>query len=124
MKAPKVRRPLGPPPDLAMDPVDAAGLFGLLAGGLSIVLPYFDGLTLALSALGAGAAVVRAAPEPRTSPRRRSRSLWTGVVFSAAGMGVFLLGPPILDRVRGLVLGVAAVPLWIVARRRVPFGGI
>lgn len=123
MKKETPRRPRLPPPELSMDTVDAAGFFGLLAGALSIVLPYFDGLTLAMSALGAGAAVVRSGREPRPQGRQGSRVLWSGVAMTAAGMAVFLAAPPVLDQVRGLVLGTAAVPLWLAARQPLPFGG-
>jgi hypothetical protein len=118
-RAPAPRRPT---PELPMDGLDAAGGFGALAGLLSVVLPYFGGLVLALAALSLGLAVPRVPP-----PGIRSilRPRWT-LAFGSAGVGwmLFAVPWPSLTGLRGLVLGLSTVPLWWTARRPLAFGGI
>jgi hypothetical protein len=112
-------------PELPIDVVDATGLLGALAGVLSMALPFFLGLTIALSALLVSAGLLRRAGDPA---RARSagpirRRYWWG--FGASAMAwTFLLAHPTADGpFVGAVLGIAGLPLWSVARRPLPFGG-
>ena len=114
--------PRPPAPELPMDALDAAGSFGALAGVLSVVLPYFVGLVLALAALSIGVAVPRVATTGRPA---RPASRWA-LAFGIAGAGwlMFAVPLPLLGNLRGLLLGGSIVPLWWVARRPRAFGGI
>lgn len=95
-----------------LDPVPAAALFAAIAGGLSVPYAYFDGLTAALAALLALACAIE---------RRGSRRRWAGPIpagaivwaIAIAGWVAFLGDPPALRAVRGLLLGVTGVPLWL-----------
>ena len=92
-----------------MDPTTVAGLFGLLAGVLSVPIPYFSGLTAALSALLAATVVVRWARSGR--PSIHLRSSLPAIAVVVVGWTVFLGGPALLSPVRGLVLGASGLPL-------------
>lgn len=113
----------GPAPELPMDIADAAGGFGVLAGLLSAALPYFLGLTVALSIVGAGVGLVRLSGPAAHGPT----GPWTAVgAWGPLGIGwIFFLsveGPAVVAR--GVVLGASAVPLWLLSRRTRPFGGL
>ncbi len=119
---PRSRPRPGPVPELPMDVAEAAGGFGLLSGALSVLLPYFLGLVVALSILGAGVGIVRlfGSSDPgATGPRVAVAAL----APLAIGWALFLAAPGPLARARGLALGLASVPLWLTVRRRRPFGG-
>ena len=112
------------PVPLAMDPLDASGAFGALSGVLSVVLPYFDGLTMALAALVVGIALLRwtrgrFGGGPGSSDADR---FLLALVSAIVGWAVFLEAPSTLASIRGLVLGGAILPLWWLERRRLPFG--
>ena len=111
-----------PAPELPMDALDAAGGFGALAGVLSVVLPYFVGLVLALAALSVGVAVPRVST---TGSRGKPASRWA-LAFGLTGAGwlLFVAPVPLLANIRGLLLGSSILPLWWVARRPRAFGGI
>ncbi|MCI4335868.1 MAG: hypothetical protein L3K17_01535 [Thermoplasmata archaeon] len=95
-----------------IDPIPPAALFALVAGGLAIAYPYFDGLTVALAALLAISWIVR---RPASSLQRSLRlppRILAGAV-AAVGWAFFLAGPPAFDAVRGALLGVSGLPLWL-----------
>jgi|GEM_PF-4394077 len=106
-----------------MDGAEAAGTFGLLAGALSVLLPYFLGLAVALSILGAGIGLVRIATEAAGGPRGGWRAVeaWAPL---AVGWTFFLTAAGPVAAFRGLALGASAIPLWLQVRRSPPFGGI
>lgn len=105
-------------PAVEFDAFGVAVGASLVAGGLAIVLPFLLALTATLSALALAAWVAVA----RTRlPARAASGRWRGAVpllLLGAGAVVFLLDPPPLARVRGLVLAVSLLPLW--ARERNP----
>lgn len=94
------------------DPIPAAALFAAIAGLLSFRFAYFDGLTAALAAL----LVVAWA-----TSRPRRRGSWAGPIppvavgLAVVGLGwaLFLLLPPPATALRGVVLGVTGLPLWL-----------
>ncbi|HEY6238843.1 MAG TPA: hypothetical protein VIZ68_06635 [Thermoplasmata archaeon] len=113
-----------PAASLSMDSLDAAGGFGALAGALSVVLPFFDGLTMTLAALVVGTSLLRwarARSAGRTDQLDAAQFL-LGLGSALAGWGVFLAAPPVFGAVRGLVLGLTVLPLWWLERRRPAFG--
>lgn len=101
-------------PELPLDVSDAAGLFGLLAGVLSVVVPYFVGLVVVLAAIGASVGLGRL-------PGATQRGLALGPL--AAGAGAFLFVPAPGAAYRGLVLAASALPIWWLSRRPPAFGG-
>jgi hypothetical protein len=106
-----------------MDLAEASGAFGLLSGLLSALLPYFLGLTLALSIVGAGVGLLRLfgpGAEAASGPRH-ALALLAPV---AVGWTVFVADPAPVARWRGLLLGLSSIPLWWTVRRRRPFGGL
>ena len=111
------RPPRRAAPGLDVDAVDAAGLFGLLSGVLATVLPYFLGLTFALSALLLALAMVRRAGQARAPGALAPAPLACAVV----GWGVALAVP--LGAWRGLLLATCSLPLWWRLRRAPAFGG-
>lgn len=119
--SPERRTPL---PGLDVDPLDAAVAFAVLGGVLALLLPYFVGLTVALSGLVLAIALVR---RDARAPRPRRGGFDYGLPLSLAsvvvGWGFLLAAPPALAPVRGLLLALATLPLWRVARRPGPFGG-
>ncbi|MCI4339709.1 MAG: hypothetical protein L3J73_00355 [Thermoplasmata archaeon] len=110
--------------ELPLDLVDATGLLGVLAGVLSLALPYFLGLTAALGAI-LFAVALRRRPESATVPPRPDLQRAYAIGFGAAVAGWVFVGlhPAALGRLVGVVLGVAGLPLWWAARRPLPFGG-
>jgi hypothetical protein len=112
-------------PELPMDLVDAAGLFGAFAGILSVGLSFFLGLTVALGAVLVAAALIRSPPISGRGGVRGGGPHGFLVAFAAAGAawGAFFVHPASLDRWVGAILGVAGLPMWWVARRGRPFGG-
>jgi hypothetical protein len=108
-----------------MDLVDAVGLFGALGGVLAIALPYFVGLTAALSATLFGVGVIRAAQIQEGSAKLSSetRRFVLGFAAAIAGWAAFLLFSGRLGVVGPALLGASGLPLWRAARRPLPFGG-
>lgn len=92
----------------------------VIVGALSLLAPYLDALTAALAALAlAGWAAGRS--HDRRFGRTGDASLRVvGVAGAAAGAVAFLLLPGSTAGVRGLVLGLALVPLWLIERRAPP----
>ncbi|HYK94002.1 MAG TPA: hypothetical protein VEY07_08195 [Thermoplasmata archaeon] len=84
-------------------------LLGVLAGGLSVLLPYFDGLTAALGALLIVSLLAAARPRRLRSILQSSPALLAAIAL-AAGWGFFLLAPSLVSSVRGLALGLGGVP--------------
>ena len=112
-------------PELPIDLVDATGLLGALAGVLSVALPFFLGLAVALSAILLSAGLLRCAGE---GARRRAdgtmrRRYWFGFGAAAIAWAVVFAHPSVVDRFVGAGLGVSGLPLWSIARRSLPFGG-
>lgn len=115
-------KPVRPPaPELPMDAVDAAAGFGLLAGLLSAMAPYFTGLVVALAAITAGLGLVRYVGSARGA--RRSGAWAFGFAVASIGWTGFLLPGVAPSELRGPILGGSLVPLWLLARRPRPFGG-
>jgi len=119
-------RPRPPPyPELPMDLVDATGLLGALAGALSIVAPFFFGLTAALGAMLLSSGILRRVDAkgrgaPDDAIRRR---FLFGFATALAAWAFVFFHPAATDRFLGAVIGTAGLPLWSVARRAQPFGG-
>lgn len=99
------------------DPLRLAAFLAAVGGLLSAFLAYFDGLVLALSALGAAVWLGRrtAALRPRAAPvATRPDVLWGSWPLLALGVGAlgfFLLAHPPWSHLRGVVLGLSALPL-------------
>ena len=116
-------KPVRPPvPELPMDTVDASAGFGLLAGLLSVGVAYFSGLVVALAALTAGVAASRYVDRNRGPPRRGGWALGFGI--ASVGWAGFLLPGVVPPPFRGALLGGSLLPLWLLARRPRPFGGV
>ena len=100
------------------EPRRLTALFGALAGGISVVLPYFDGLVAALGALLVAAHVLHARARPGSVDILPVRAYASWLAL-AAGWVVFLLAPHALDAVRGLALGLSGLPvgLWTRSER-------
>jgi uncharacterized membrane protein len=100
----------------------AVGL-ALIAGGLALVAPDLDSLTVALAALAAaGWAAGRSLDRTqRVEAILSTRAI--GILAMALGSVAFLALPPPLGVGRGLVLALSLVPLWLIERRRVPVPG-
>jgi hypothetical protein len=109
-------RPAALAAPLDFEVVGAAAGCAVVAGGLSLVLPFLVALTGALAAIAVAgfAAVVRAAGASARELRR------PGPVLALAALGgggaLFLGAPPPLHAARGVLLGVALVPLAFAAR--------
>jgi hypothetical protein len=97
----------------------AVGL-AIVAGGLALVVPYLDGLAVALVALAAaGWAAGRASPSADRRFRAMSSQV-TGLLAALAGVGAFFLLPEPIAHVRGLLLSLSLLPLWWTERRGTP----
>ncbi len=85
----RAHRPAPPAPELPLDVAEAAGSFGLFSGLLSAFLPYFLGLVVALSILGAGVGIVRIST---LDPSGSSNSRTAVAAFApvAVGWAIFL----------------------------------
>jgi hypothetical protein len=115
-----------PAVSLAMDTLDASGGFGALAGVLSVVLPFFIGLTMTLAAVVVGTSLLRwtqGRSAGRADQPDAARFL-LGLGSALAGWGLFFAGPPALSAIRGLLLGLTVLPLWWLERRRPAFGEV
>jgi len=112
--------PLGGPPT---DPASVAAYFGLIAGALAWVDPFFDGLVAALAALLVAAVVVgRTRGMGRSIPSGRLAAFGSLLVTA---WGVYLWNPLWLAGPRGLLLGAGSFAFWwgVVAERRPLRGG-
>lgn len=111
--------------ELPMDLVEASGLFGALAGGLSVLLPFFLGLATTLSVLLIAGGLLRVAEGRRATSDRRPRWRPYVIAFAVAigAWALVLAHPENLARFTGAILGAGGVPLWRAARRAPAFGG-
>lgn len=106
--------------ELGFDAFGSACGLAVISGGLSLVVPMFVPLTATLAAL----AVAGWASIHRSGRMRVGRSLVLAVTYGApfvalsVGAVVFLDPPGSLGAYRGLLLGVALVPLWAAERAR------
>lgn len=100
-----------------VEPVRAAGLFGALAGGISLVEPYWTGLAEALAAVAALGWAVR---RPRDLPGRRGWVLGA-VAVTAALVGLFAPAPWSMGR--GVLFGGCAAMFAWDRRGAVPIVG-
>jgi hypothetical protein len=110
---------------LGVDPVATSGGIGAIAGAVSLVWPFFDGMAAALVALAVVGWLTRLLPEVRRGPSapgpsRRVVSLV--LVAVAVGWAYFLLAPGMWSAGRGIALGVAGGCVALVGRRTPPFG--
>jgi hypothetical protein len=104
---------------LGVDPVRAAGLFGLVAGMGSLIAPYWTGLAEALGAIAAVGWAVRCRDDPRPPWVR-----WAPPAAAfAAVVGVVLAGSA-AAALRGAAFGAAAALLAWTARRPERFGEV
>ncbi len=108
---------LGPPfaGTLLDDPVRVSAIFGAIAGALSLAVPFFDGLTVALSALLVAIRLGRSVGEGARSKVPVVR-IASALAAMAVGWGFFLGAPAPLAGVRGAGLGLAGVLFWWGAR--------
>jgi hypothetical protein len=92
----------------------------LVSGGLSVALPFLLALTGTLAALAFASWVVLL--QQRAAPYRslRGRSPLLALGLLGVGAGAYLADPPLVGPERGLLLGLALVPLWLRERNR-PF---
>lgn len=100
---------------------------GLIAGALSVMIPFLAALagTLAALTLAGWASVLRRRGAGRADLVRPDRLLALGLLSA----GAIVYGFPIaeLTDLRGLLVALAVVPLWWVERRRPsgrPVGGV
>ena len=95
---------------------------GLVAGALSVLVPFLVALvaTLAALALAGWASMLRDRSVPSAALRRPDRLLALGLL----GAGALVYGVPGtgVGGFRGLLLALALVPLWLAERRRTPAG--
>lgn len=118
------RRTVGSYPVLPLDLGDAAGVFAFVAGALAVTAPFFLGLTAALSLLLLAAGLVRRwGPDGDPPARVRPRRLDAAILIASVGWAFFFVHPGPAAFLAGPALAVADVPLWLVIRRPVPFGG-
>jgi TctA family transporter len=95
----------------SFDAVGTAALFGAVAGGLSVLFPFFDGLTAALMALLMAAWLGDRSRATRTFHGPTPVTL--GALASwGAGWVDFLGHLPAVDHLHALLLGAAGLPLW------------
>jgi hypothetical protein len=96
--------------------------FAVIAGGLSVVIPFLAGLVLALSFIVFATWLIESFSRSRESspayrlPRAWS---WTSVALFAATLLLYFDGPPTLAPFHGLALAVSPVACWWLSRRRV-----
>jgi hypothetical protein len=113
------RRTRRPPSAAAIefDTFSVAVGLAIVAGGLALVVPYLNGLTVALVALAAaGWAAGRASASAHRIFRTLS-SQATGLLAAIAGAGAFFLLPDPFAHVRGLLFSLSLLPLWWTERR-------
>jgi len=104
-------------PVLEFEVVGIAVGTAVVSGALSLLVPYLASLTGALAALAvAGWAARRAARAPSGPPPFLAAGEWLALGSVALGGVLFLRGPSPLPVFRGLLLGLALIPLWCVAR--------
>ena len=91
---------------------------GLVAGALSVVDPFLAALagTLAALALAGWASMLRRRGAGRAELARPDRLLALGLL--GAGAIVYAVPIPGLTGLRGLLVALAVVPLWLAERRR------
>ncbi len=86
----------------------------VISGGFSLLEPFLSALTGTLAALAVAAWVARLRRGPVGEWLRGSRPIALAIL--ATGAGLFLAPQPAWATYRGLVLGLALVPLWLAER--------
>lgn len=101
----------------AFDAVGTAALFGAVAGGLSVLFAFFDGLTVALMALLMAAWL---SERGRAARAARGPTPVTLIALGSWGAGwVGFLGHlPSTVHLHALLLGASGLPLWWESRLR------
>ena len=107
------------PEDRAIDPVSTAGYLSALSGVASLGWPFFEGLTLSLSALGLVGWLVGGR---RRNGRWRHPAALAAIAASLAGWVLFLAAPTSWGAGRALGVGLSAGLVGWVGRSRPPFG--
>jgi hypothetical protein len=110
------RSPVG----IEFDPFNVGVGLAVIAGGLSLIVPYLDALTAALAALACAGWAARHASEVRSRAERVKSLRGAGVLSVSLGAGAFFLLPGAWAAARGIALGLSLVPLWLVERARSP----
>jgi hypothetical protein len=106
-------------PRIELDAFGAAVGAALVCGALSVEFPPLLAPTATLAALAVAgwAAILRQNGAPG---RNRAASGFSLCVLAGAS-AAFLVNPPVLGAVRGLLLGAALLPLFLSVRRRSAF---
>jgi hypothetical protein len=104
-------------PPIELDVVGVAVAGALVSGGLSLVSSYLTALPGSLAALALAGWVAQLRRSADRGPLRAPRGTRPALVAFAAGVAVYLFAPGILASFRGLLLGLALLPLWDSARR-------
>lgn len=103
-------------PVVEFEVVGVAVAGALVAGGLALVDPFLASLSGALAALALAGWVAQISGAGTRSVRRMGRSGAAALTSLSVGAVIFLASPSALTRVRGLLLAVSLVPLWMAAR--------
>jgi hypothetical protein len=108
------------PGELGFDAFGTACGLGVVAGALGVVVPSLDLLTLTLVALAVAgwASHHRRPPDPMRPVARPLGAYLGSFVVLAVGTVAFFDAPGPVAPWRGLLLGLTAVPLWVVERGR------
>jgi predicted PurR-regulated permease PerM len=109
------KRPSKPCPGrlpVEFDPFSVAVGLGVVVGALGTVAVYLEPLALALAALAAAGWTARWARRRGDSAAAVGLGTVLGLVAPLGAFAAFFLAPPPIDAVRGLIVGVAWLPLW------------
>lgn len=110
-------RPVAIPVD--MEPLPTSAGFAVLSGLLSVVDPYFIGLTIVLAAFTASLWATGLLPRPgRPRGTRAGPEVLVGIGILIASWGPVLADPRFVAGFAGLCLGSASGLLWLTHRRR------
>jgi hypothetical protein len=106
------------PSVLGFEVFGAAVGLAVITGALAVVAPSLSALTGVLAALAIAGWVTQQRREGQggMNPRRHRR--WAALGVLALGAVVYFAPPVGGEPLRGLVLGAALVPLWVVERWR------
>jgi len=106
------------PPRIEFDPFGAAVGGALVCGGLSVLLPLLLAPTATLAALAVPAWVSLLRRRGSLPLHRAGAGSMASLAVLACASVAFLVGPPVLAPVRGLLLAGALVPLFVSERNR------
>jgi hypothetical protein len=101
---------------IEFDALGVAAGSAVISGALSILDPFLTALAATLTALGFAAWVAALGRTPSAASSYRRRSGRIALAWLGGSVAFFVAAPSEAASIRGLMIGLSLVPLWLVDR--------